>query len=118
MKKSVVIKLKNKIKELEEQFSNIDREYNYNKESFKAVNIVPLSDSVALVTLKKNTEKHSNALFIYVKNFWFYFFPTDSHELGIFNYLNNKYRIYLEEFNFDKNFNIKEEKTKIDNMEK
>jgi len=114
MKKENVILLKQKIKECEEKFSNPKREYNINKETFKCISITPLSDSVALVTMEKNTGKQSNLLFFYIKNYWIYFFPTDSHELGIFNYLNNKYRIHLENFNYDKNFDIKAAKKVLD----
>ena len=114
MKKDTVFKLKDKIGELERQFSNPDREYNKSNEVFTFHNVTPLSDSVALVTVKKNTGKMANVLFLYVKNYWIYFFPTDSHELGIFNYLNNKYRLYLEDFNFGKNFSIADEKINLD----
>ena len=113
MNKNVALKLRDKIRELETYFSNPDREYNHNNETFNATDVIPLSDSVALVTLKKSSGKESNALFFYIKNYWIYFFPTDSHELGIFNYLNNKYRIHLEGFNFDKNFDIKKEKSVV-----
>ena len=115
MKKDVVLKLKQKITECEKQFSNPNREYNANNETYKCNNITPLSESMALVTFQKNTGKHSNAIFFYIKNYWIYFFPTDAHELGMFNYLNNKYRIFLEGFNFDKNFDIKKEKELVEN---
>ena len=113
MKKDTVKKLYLKIQELETQFSNPDREYNSNNETFKCFDITPLSDSVALVHLQKDSGKQSIALFFYVKNYWIYFFPTDSHELGMYNYLNNKYRLFLEGFNLDKNFVIKDEKQNL-----
>jgi hypothetical protein len=106
MKKIIVEKLGFKIRECEKAFSNPKREFNKNNERFKCINICVLSESVALVTFEKNTGKHSNALFFFVKDYWVYFFPTDSHELGIFNYLNNKYRLHLENFNYNKNFKI------------
>lgn len=113
MKHDIAVQLRNKIIELETQFSNPNREYNNNNEIFKAVDVTPLSETVAIVTLKKNTGKQTHALFFYIKNFWIYFFPTDGHELGMYNYLNNKYRIYLEGFNFDKNFSIVDEKNNL-----
>ena len=116
MQKHVALQLKQKIRELEKQFSNPDREYNHNSETFKCINITPLSDTVALATIEKNTGKHCNALFFYIKNFWIYFFPTDGHELGMYNYLSNNYRYHLEGFNYDKNFNIINEKINIDNL--
>lgn len=106
MKKIVAALLMDKIRELEHNFSNPWRDRNFNGECFKCINITVLSESVALVTLRKDTGKHCNALFWFVKDYWVYFFPTDSHELGMFNYLNNMYRLHLENFNFDKNFKI------------
>ena len=106
IKKDIAIKLREKIVELEKHFSNPEREYNTNAEIFKCTEITPLSDSVVLITIQKNTGKKSMALFFYIKNYWIYFFPSDSHELGIFNYLSNKYRINLENHNFDKNFPV------------
>ena len=114
MKRDIAIKLRKKIRELEVEFSNPDREFNTNGETFKCIDITPLSDSVAIATLQKNTGKQSVAIFFYIKNYWIYFFPTDAHELGMFNFLNNKYRIHLENFNYDKNFDIKEEKVNLE----
>jgi len=116
MKKTVAIQLWDKIRELESVFSDPSREFNTCGESFKCINVVPLSESVALVTLEKDSGKHSHALFFYVKNYWIYFFPTDSHEMGMFNYLANGYRVCLEDFNFDKNFDIRLEKMNVEKI--
>jgi len=113
MKKQIISKLYNKINDLTKNFSKTDREKNFNNETFKCYDITPLSDTVALVTLVKNTGKQANALFFYIKDYWIYFFPSDSHEYGMFNYLNNAYRIHLENFNLDKNFVIKKEKKEV-----
>ena len=104
MKKEIARQLQNKITDCEKQFSNPNREFNTNNEIFKCSKIIPLSDSIAVVTFKKNTGKESNALFIYIKNYWIYFFPTDSHELGMWNYLIKANRERIEKQNFNKNF--------------
>jgi hypothetical protein len=113
LKKSIARQLVLKIRECEKQFSNPNRELNTNKETFKFYDIKPLSDSVAVVTLQKNTGKKTNAIFFYIKNYWIYFFPTDSHELGMWNYLLKSNREKIETENFEKNF---EEKLNIENI--
>ena len=113
MNKQIALKLRDKITELEQQFSNPNRDCNHNQETFKCNDITPLSDSVAMVTLQKNTGKECTALFFYIKDYWIYFFPTDSHELGMYYYLSNNYRTHLENFNFDKNFMIGERKREL-----
>lgn len=109
MKKEVAKKLLWKIKECVKIFSNPDCAFNVNNETFDFDDIFPLSDSVALVTLKKNTDKKTNVLFFYVKDYWIYFFPTDSHELGMWNYLLKSNREKVESENFDKNFDSLDE---------
>ena len=104
MKKEQANKLHKQIINIEKHFSNPDRERNYNQEIFKCSNILPLSDTVALVTFEKNTGKKTNMLFFYVKDYWVNFFPTDSHELGMWNYLHDIHRLKLETENYTKNF--------------
>lgn len=66
-------------------FSNPSRQYNFNGESFAVEEIRPLSDSTATVIMKKNSGVYAMVFFYYVKggDFWGYFFPTDSHVLGM-----------------------------------
>ena len=104
MKKDIATKLKNKIKELETYFSNPNRDYNYNNDTYECSEVKPLSESVALVKFRKRSGKESYAMFFYIKNYWIYFFPTDSHELGMWNYLKKNYRIDIEGHNFPHNF--------------
>ena len=112
IKKIAAQKLRDKILDCEKRFSDSKRERNRNGEVFKCVNVVLLSESMALVTFEKSGGKHSSCWFFFVKDYWIYFFPTDSHELGVFNYFINKYRLFLEGFNFDKNFKV--EKVSLD----
>lgn len=65
----------------------IDRERNFNGESFSVHEIIPTSDHCAIVYFKKNTGKIGLGFFYYIPNGktsgWKYFFPTDSHINGM-----------------------------------
>lgn len=86
MKKDLVHKLHAKAQEIAKAFSNPDREFNYSKETFTVAEIRPLSEATAVILFKKNTGKIGLA-FAYWTNGrggkWNYFFPTDSHVLGM-----------------------------------
>ena len=104
MKKELVKKLIEKVQEVEKRFSNYDREKNYNNETFTFESIRPMSDFTAAVIFKKNTGKKAVAFFYYVesgKGWWSYFFPKDSHILGMEMF--GKMKQQIEEYNFDKN---------------
>ena len=104
MKKSTAIQLKDKATKVGRDFSNPDRELNKTGESFKVKSIRPLSDHMAAVIYIKSSNKLALALFYYIpaKERWEYFFPTDSHILGLSGFTELKQKV--EEFNFDANF--------------
>jgi hypothetical protein len=86
MKKDLARKLNAKAQEIALAFSNPDREFNHGKETFIVSEIKPLSEVTAAILFKKNTGKIGMA-FCYWTNGgggkWNYFFPTDSHVLGM-----------------------------------
>lgn len=84
-------------------FSSKDREKNFNNEDFEVHEIVPLSEYTAAVVFLKNTGKKAVAFFYYVKNSWRYFFPTDSHFLGM-RYV-ERVKSEIERENFKVNMN-------------
>lgn len=66
-------------------FSNPDRQFNYNKETFTVEFIQPLSEMVAAIYFKKTSGKIALSVAFWKNNkggHWDYFFPTDSHVLG------------------------------------
>jgi hypothetical protein len=88
MNEANFLSLKVKAEEVARIFSNPDRQFNYNQEVFSVHEIKPLSDSTAVVFLKKDTGLFSLVFFYYIKandGYWAYFFPTDSHVLGMNN---------------------------------
>ena len=85
MKKERVHKLNKKAQEIAEMFSNPDRQFNYNKETFTVEFIQPLSEMVAAIYFKKTSGKIALAVAFWKNNkggHWDYFFPSDSHVLG------------------------------------
>ena len=109
MKKSLALKLQYRAEEVAKKFSNFDREKNHNNETFELVIIRPLSDYTAAVIYEKDTGKRAIAFFYYVDSgqdgYWGYFFPKDSHLLGMSDF--SRFKQEIEEFNFDKNEVIK-----------
>lgn len=83
-------------------FSNPDRENNVNKETFRVASITPLSESAAAVIFLKNTGKRAAAFYYLIKDKWRYFFPTDSHILGMERFAAFKDRV--EAGNWKHNF--------------
>ena len=85
MKKHIAIKLRERAEDVAFMFSMPDRKQNITEESFTLSDIKPLSDATAVVTYLKNTGKKACAFFYYLYTYdkWNYFFPTDSHILGM-----------------------------------
>jgi len=105
MNKEVAQKLSQKAKEIAEMFSKEDRQQNFNKETFEVEKIMPLSEFTAAVIYLKSSGKKAVA-FLYWMNAdsykeWRYFFPADSHILGMSAF--GKIKINVEMENFDKN---------------
>lgn len=106
MKKEIAKELYDFVKVVEERFSRVDRQMNFNNESFAVQKIIPTSDHSASVIFTKSSGKRGIAFFYYIPNGmskgWKYFFPTDSHITGMRAF--ELYKLQVEEFNFDKNF--------------
>ena len=104
MKKEIAIKLREKAEEISRQYSNPEREFNPNHETFTVARIQPLSEMVACVTFLKSSGKKSLALFYYLNSsngYWQYFFPTESHLYGLQKF--PRLLQQLEEENFKQN---------------
>ena len=101
MNKQVAIHLKEKAEEVAKAFSNPNRDHNHTNEEFSVKSVRPLS---AAVIYKKTSGKLALALFYYIpaKTRWEYFFPTDSHILGLSQIPQLKHNI--EEYNYSANF--------------
>ncbi|HAI18186.1 MAG TPA: hypothetical protein DCM10_09285 [Xanthomarina gelatinilytica] len=87
------------------RFSFKDREGNVNKESFKVHEVIPTSDQTAIVFFQKSTQKIGMGFFYYINKGsskgWKYFFPTDSHVVGMMAC--HYYKLEVERFNSIKN---------------
>ena len=85
MQKSRAIMLKKMADSIAHTFSSSDREHNYLNESFEVSEIIPTSESTAIVKMIKSTGKQAIA-FCYWINMtggqWRYFFPTYDHAVG------------------------------------
>ena len=102
MRKDLVLTLKSKAEEIAKNFSNPERDFNHTGEIFSVKSIKPLSENTAIVTFEKiPTNKLAVAFLFYVKEYWMYFFPTDSHILGM-DSLGEELR-RVEEYNFKLN---------------
>ena len=105
MKKEVAIKLKDKANDIAIYFSDTDREFNFNNETFDIVKIEPLSESTATILFKKSTGKYAMCFCYYIKmsgGIWQYFFPTYDHCIGMESV--KSLLSAVEKSNFDKNF--------------
>ena len=104
MNKQVAIHLKEKAEEVAKVISNPNRDHNHTNEEFSVKSVRPLSDHMAAVIYKKTSGKLALALFYYIpaKTRWEYFFPTDSHILGLSQIPQLKHNI--EEYNYSANF--------------
>ena len=104
MQKNRAIELKKFAKTIAENFSRADRDFNYSGETFEVYELVPLSESTALIKFKKSSGKFSIA-FCYWINMnggqWRYFFPTYDHCIGMES-VKEELRA-IEIINFDKN---------------
>lgn len=86
MNKLVAEKLEQIVKKIAEDFSRTDREYNFNSEAFSINQVIVTSEATAVAIFDKSSGKQAIA-FLYLLNsqggHWRYFFPTDSHILGM-----------------------------------
>jgi len=92
--------------EVARRFSKPNREGNVSKETFEIYEIIPTSDHTAVVFFKKDTDKLGMGFFYYINKGmskgWKYFFPTDSHVVGMMAC--HYYKLECERLNYAKNF--------------
>lgn len=103
MRKDIAKSLLERAKECARVFSDKNRVRNYGGETSEVDDILPLSETTACVVFKKSSEKKS-CCFFYLRGDgqWVYFFPSDSHILGMS--LFSKHKEQIEGYNFTKNF--------------
>ena len=100
MTKEIYKKLEAKAYEVAERYSNPDRARNFNNEVFSVINIIPTSELSANVVFQKDTGKRALSVFMYIEmsgGFWLYFFPKDSHILGLQEVA--KIKLEIEQYN-------------------
>ena len=106
MRKDVAKALKAKAEETAKKYSNKNRMNNFNGESFKVDDIIPISAQGAMVIFSKSTGKKALAHFIHIdhpkKPFWQYYIMGSQHFINL-NMLDKKYA-EIERHNFKLNF--------------
>ena len=104
MDKQVAISLKREAEITAKKFSNVNRDNNFNGETFWIDKIIPLSAQSAMVVYEKTTGKKALAHFIHIRKQkrWIYYFMGAAHFLNL-DLLTKKYA-EIEEFNFHLNF--------------
>ena len=104
MDKQVAISLKREAEITAKKFSNVNRDNNFNGETFWIDKIIPLSAQSAMVVYEKTTGKKALAHFIHIRKQkrWIYYFMGAAHFLNL-DLLTEKYA-EIEEFNFHLNF--------------
>tara|TARA_R100000742_G_C4279180_1_gene103144 strand:- start:1314 stop:1718 length:405 start_codon:yes stop_codon:yes gene_type:complete len=106
MNKTIAQELKVFATVVANRFSQTKREGNVSDETFEVYEIIPTSDQTAIVFFKKNTAKLGMGFFYYiargVSQGWKYFFPTDSHIVGMM--ASHYYKLEVERKNYGKNF--------------
>ena len=105
MNKEIALKLSAKAREIAENFSKPDREFNLNKETFQVEKIIPLSEKTAVVKFFKSSGKKAIAFLYYINmkdGSWQYVFPTWDMIAGMDNL--SKYLLEIEQENYPLNF--------------
>ena len=118
MDKQVAISLKREAEITAEKFSNVNRDNNFNGETFWINEIIPLSAQSAMVVYEKTTGKKALAHFIHIRKQkrWIYYFMGAAHFLNL-DLLTEKYA-EIEEFNFHLNFDHIPKENNESNMPK
>ena len=106
MKKQIAQELNIFARQVAKRFSHPNREGNVSKETFEVYEVIPTSDQTAVVFFKKDTAKLGMGFFYYINRGmskgWKYFFPTDSHIVGM--KASHYYKLEVERKNYGKNF--------------
>ena len=118
MEKQVAISLKREAQITAKKFSNVNRDNNFNGETFWINEIIPLSAQSAMVVYEKTTGKKALAHFIHIRKQkrWIYYFMGAAHFLNL-DLLTEKYA-EIEEFNFHLNFDHIPKENNESNMSK
>ena len=118
MDKQVAISLKREAEITAEKFSNVNRDNNFNCETFWINEIIPVSAQSAMVVYEKTTGKKALAHFIHIRKQkrWIYYFMGAAHFLNL-DLLTEKYA-EIEEFNFHLNFDHIPKENNESNMPK
>ena len=98
MRKEIALRLRAEAERVAKEFSNPLRERNPGGEIFEVDEILALSEFTAAVVFKKNSGKKAVGFFYTVKDNWRYFFPSDSHLIGMEAFSEIKKRIEIENF--------------------
>ena len=105
MQRNRALMLKETADAIAHTFSNNHREHNYLNERFEVSEIIPTSESTAIVKMMKSSGKQAIA-FCYWINMsngqWRYFFPTYDHCIGM-EMLKDELK-KIEQVNFPLNF--------------
>ena len=104
MQKNRAIMLEKTAAAIAYAFSIKHREHNYLGESFKVEELIPTSESTAIVRLRKSSGKIGIA-FCYWINMnggeWRYFFPTYDHCIGMDMIKDELHRVEKENFSLN-----------------
>lgn len=91
-----------------QDFSHPDRAMNFDMETFQVDTIAPLSETTAYIVFKKynmqNSLTRKSVAFCYymrAKKQWRYFFPGESHALGMLEFWKILLQITIENFKRD-----------------
>ena len=105
MPKNRAIMLQKTAEAIAHAFSMHEREHNYLNEGFQVDEIIPASESTAIVKLKKTSGKYAMAFCYWINasgGQWRYFFPTYDHCIGM-ELIKEELR-KIELINFEYNF--------------
>ena len=98
MRKEIALRLRDEAERVAREYSNPNREYG-NGEVFEVDEILALSEFTAAVVFKKDSGKKAVGFFYVIKEKeWRYFFPSDSHLIGMESFSEIKKRIEIENF--------------------
>ena len=104
MQKDRALALRELAESIAFNFSRTDREHNYNRESFEVSELVPLSESTAIIKLKKSSGKNGVAFCYWVNmsgGHWRYFFPTYDHCIGMESVREELRQVELKNFEYN-----------------
>ena len=104
MEVAIAHKLRAAAGDIARVFSRPERKAQFTGEDFQVDRIIPLSETTAAVIYRKTKGKVAAAFFFYRRRSqrWEWFFPTDSHVLGMVKFAD--VLLAIERHNFPLNF--------------